>query len=324
MTISVTDDGRPGGAGTSPDSAAPARDSAATGPGAAAAPSPQPPPLQPPANLRPLTADEAALVRTLASAELLAITREAELVTEVGPFVAYFHRKDPMVWLSGIAAVRSAPFAESVAALREVRTLFERRGRTMRCEYFAGLHPDLAPALAAVDMVQYGVRPLMTCVPGELRDRRVEGLEVRTPWADDAADVAAVHGIHSAVFAVDVSADLAADNTRQIREGHLRYGLGVLDGRPAGAAVLVTVGRAAMLAGVATMPDMRRRGVAQAVCARLGREWFDGGGELLWLTAADEVVQRVYEGIGFRPLPTVQIDWVAAGHAILAGRTEAT
>jgi GNAT superfamily N-acetyltransferase len=63
----------------------------------------------------------------------------------------------------------------------------------------------------------------------------------------------------------------------------------------------------AEVVGVATLPAHRRRGVGAALSAALCRLARDRGAELIFLSAADEDVARVYARIGFRRVGTACI-----------------
>jgi ribosomal protein S18 acetylase RimI-like enzyme len=54
------------------------------------------------------------------------------------------------------------------------------------------------------------------------------------------------------------------------------------------------------LVGVATLPALRRRGVAATLCSFLIEDHFEEGGDVVWLSAGDAVAQATYERIGFR------------------------
>jgi len=57
---------------------------------------------------------------------------------------------------------------------------------------------------------------------------------------------------------------------------------------------------AAEIVGVATLPAARRRGHAAAVTATLARHALAHGNDLVFLSANDETVARMYERVGFR------------------------
>ncbi|MFI5730651.1 GNAT family N-acetyltransferase [Kribbella sp. NPDC051587] len=59
------------------------------------------------------------------------------------------------------------------------------------------------------------------------------------------------------------------------------------------------VGTASEIVGVATLPSMRRRGLAAAVTSVLVENAFDNGVELMLLSAESDAVAAVYERVGF-------------------------
>jgi ribosomal protein S18 acetylase RimI-like enzyme len=58
------------------------------------------------------------------------------------------------------------------------------------------------------------------------------------------------------------------------------------------------------VAGVATLPSARRRGLGAAVSALLARHALDNGADLVFLTAASEEVARIYRRVGFERVGT--------------------
>lgn len=67
------------------------------------------------------------------------------------------------------------------------------------------------------------------------------------------------------------------------------------------------VGAVTEVAGVGTLPAARRRGLAAAVTSELVRDALDRGVELVFLSAQDEDVARLYRRLGFRRLATAMI-----------------
>jgi N-acetylglutamate synthase-like GNAT family acetyltransferase len=63
----------------------------------------------------------------------------------------------------------------------------------------------------------------------------------------------------------------------------------------------------AEVVGVATLPAMRRRGLAAAVTAALTQRALEQGAETVFLSAASEAVAHVYAGIGFTRIATACI-----------------
>jgi predicted GNAT family acetyltransferase len=58
------------------------------------------------------------------------------------------------------------------------------------------------------------------------------------------------------------------------------------------------------IAGVATLPADRRRGLGAAVTATLARHALDTGADLVFLSAGSEQIARVYLRTGFRRIGT--------------------
>ncbi|EWM68579.1 MULTISPECIES: GNAT family N-acetyltransferase [Micromonospora] len=72
------------------------------------------------------------------------------------------------------------------------------------------------------------------------------------------------------------------------------------------------VGDVAEIAGVATLPSARRRGLGAAVTATLARELRAAGTDLIFLSAGSEDIARVYLRVGFRRIGTACIAEPAA------------
>ncbi|WP_422774107.1 GNAT family N-acetyltransferase [Plantactinospora sp. WMMC1484] len=60
----------------------------------------------------------------------------------------------------------------------------------------------------------------------------------------------------------------------------------------------------AEIAGIATLPSARRRGLGAAVTAALARRLLDDGTNLIFLSAGSEEIARVYLRVGFRRIGT--------------------
>jgi len=67
------------------------------------------------------------------------------------------------------------------------------------------------------------------------------------------------------------------------------------------------VGDVAEVAGVATLPSARRRGLGAAITAALARHAVDSGADVVLLSAGSDDVARVYVRVGFRRIGTACI-----------------
>jgi len=64
------------------------------------------------------------------------------------------------------------------------------------------------------------------------------------------------------------------------------------------------VGGVSEVVGVATLPAARRRGLGAAVTAALVEDARRGGAEIVFLSAGDDDVARLYERLGFERVGT--------------------
>jgi ribosomal protein S18 acetylase RimI-like enzyme len=151
------------------------------------------------------------------------------------------------------------------------------------------------------------------------------GVDVRLAAADDddlvlaeaVASVAFAAGIGTRVGAAGAAErDAAAAGADPARLVALRAALAegrqarvvarTADG-PVGVGGYQAVGGVAELVGIATLPSVRRRGVAGAVSAELARAARARGHDVVFLSAQDDDVARVYERVGFRRVATACI-----------------
>jgi predicted GNAT family acetyltransferase len=73
------------------------------------------------------------------------------------------------------------------------------------------------------------------------------------------------------------------------------------------------VGDVAEVAGVATLPSARRRGYASQLTATLARHALENDVHLVFLSAGDDDVARLYSRVGFRRVGTACIAEPAPG-----------
>ncbi|MFC0528892.1 GNAT family N-acetyltransferase [Phytohabitans kaempferiae] len=114
-----------------------------------------------------------------------------------------------------------------------------------------------------------------------------------------------------------VSPEELEDERRQMARGRRASALGYLSPPPSPAepglegvltsGILQRVGDVAEIAGVATVPTARRRGLGAAVTAALARHALDSGVDLVFLSAGNEDIARVYARVGFRRVGTACI-----------------
>jgi len=190
-------------------------------------------------------------------------------------------------------------------------------------EAFEWVHettPSLAGAAAAAGLAVRHL-PLLALDAGAWTPPPApEGVTVRMLGADDRALPGAQATIELAFAAEGTSLgdagvearDLAAAELSELgflRE-RLRRGLTAMavaespaEG-PLGAGSHQLVGDVTEVTGVGTLPAARRRGIGSAVTGRLVEHARDRGADLVFLSAADDGVARMYERLGFRRIGT--------------------
>lgn len=244
--------------------------------------------------LQHLRAIEANTARALAGAR--------ETVT-IGPFLLAFDPNDANLFLNyAIPMSERAAHPATPKVIGRIRDEFRERGRTLRFEYFPSLWPELEGVLKACGLVLQMAAPLMLCSPAEVRRVYSPGVMTRdlTPEDDDEAyRMHAEIGLRSFGQAQQpVTPRQIAEAREHVRAGRYRFTVAYFDGKPAGLGALC-VGNDE-LAGIGTLPEFRRRGVAAAVSSHLVLQHFQLGGRFAWLSAGGEVPEKLYQKVGFR------------------------
>lgn len=229
------------------------------------------------------------------------------------PFTLFFHPSSAFSHFS--YAIPEAPIAADNPALPDtlacLRKAFEERGRTPRFEFFEAFAPELPALLLANGFTEEARQWSMICTPVTYRSApAVEGLEVidLTPESSEEHLRGFVIAQHEG-FNEDSTANPTGDDLERIRV-LMRTGwncmLARLDGEPAAAASFgKIIDGVSEVAGIATRPAYRRKGIATLLAGRCTQMIFAQGGQIATLTAADESAGRVYEKVGFHPFSTM-------------------
>jgi ribosomal protein S18 acetylase RimI-like enzyme len=190
-------------------------------------------------------------------------------------------------------------------------------------EAFEWVHettPSLAGAATAagLDVLQV---PLLALEPAAWSPPPLPpGVAVRMLGADDPALPAAQGAVELAFAAHDPALGGAGPEERDLAaaklgdlgflRARLRRGLTAMavaerhGGGPLGAGSHQPVGDVSEVMAVGTLPAARRRGIGAAVTGRLVEHAREHGAELVFLSAADDAIARLYERLGFRRIGT--------------------
>jgi len=117
-----------------------------------------------------------------------------------------------------------------------------------------------------------------------------------------AAGTVGVDELHEA--AAGRPAQEAAFQRERLRSGTTVLAAAFVDGAPVATGIHQPVGAVTEVAGVATLPAYRRRGLGAAVTAHLVADARRRGSETVFLTAGDEEIARLYASLGFRQIGT--------------------
>jgi ribosomal protein S18 acetylase RimI-like enzyme len=238
-------------------------------------------------------------------------TRE---VIDVGPFRALLDRTTAMIWVNyAVPIAPLAPGASVSQALEELGRVFSVRGRRLRFEFNALPWPELPHMLEQAGLELQDQHPLMVCTPETFTPVAAPGVDVRLLESATAdADLRAFQTILRLSFEEhprEVTDGDVDDLRRRLTGGLHLHALAALDGVPAGAASLSPIDEIAELAGLATHPNLRRRGIAATLTSFLTREHFDRGGRMAWLSAADQRAQAAYRKAGYQ-LIDVRLNYI--------------
>jgi len=164
--------------------------------------------------------------------------------------------------------------------------------------------------------------PLLGVLRSEVRSVEApRGISVRLvdPEGDDLAELGAVAqlgfmspGTEVEPVGLDAVSLIASSRPPELvdfERERLQSGFTVmvvasLDGRAVGVGSHQPVDEVSEVVGVATLPAFRRRGIAAALTSELVRDAFERGAEVVFLSAGDVSIARVYERAGFRRIAT--------------------
>lgn len=227
-------------------------------------------------------------------------------VETVGPFTLFLRRGTLMPEMS-----YARPTGPLTGDMREeiagVRTVFQSQGRVCRWEFIAETAPELSALLVQNGFPEPIPRPLMVVTRDTFRPEYSSFAEVRPVTKAEAREVGRVLGIAFGMPETeqgDAEKNEAEEDdflTAAIDRGTCVIGVFV-DGRTVAGGSHSPVGDTTEVAGVGTHPAFQKRGIAGALTSALVADAFARGCECVFLSAADETVQRVYARLGFEKI----------------------
>ena len=167
------------------------------------------------------------------------------------------------------------------------------------------LPPTSAPSLQArYDRATAELEPPFAIV--DLDDRSPDDLLRAALMVPAAAFAHPGTAVGEPVELADPPPGLSVDTLRsRLVAGNLTCVLAVEAGRPVGVASTVVAGGVAEVVGVGTVPDRRHRGIGALTTAAVVERARARAADVVFLSAADDDVARLYERLGFREVGRV-------------------
>ncbi|HEX5595584.1 MAG TPA: GNAT family N-acetyltransferase [Micromonosporaceae bacterium] len=256
-----------------------------------------------------------------------ALPRDAARAEEFGSLVLFVAENSGWPYYA-----RPRPDATAPASAADVRAVRDRQRELGLPEAFEWVHENNPELLDIARSAGLSVleAPLMVLDPTALpKPEAVATVPVRLVDPESpgfAADIAARRAVANLGFAAAGTAvgragpatrdanlvaltPADADEERQrARTGRRLSALAEVPGQGALASgTAMRVGDIAEIAGIATLPAARRRGLGAAVTAALARRLLETGCDLVFLSAGSEEVARIYQRVGFRRVGTACI-----------------
>jgi GNAT superfamily N-acetyltransferase len=251
-------------------------------------------------------------------AYLDAVPRPSSRTEEAGPFTLFVNEGPGWPYYARPALGAQAFTAEDVLGVRErLRAL----GQPEALEWVVQVSPGVGPAAAAAGL-EVAEHPLMHLPPGAFRPvRPPSGARVSIVGSD--ADLAGLTAVAMVGFsnpgtaAGPIGAEALADTAFGLDEGLLAFtrdridreltvtAVATLDGAPVAVGSHNPIGDSTEIVGVATLPAFRRKGFGAAVTSALVEHALDRDIELVFLSAGDGTIARVYARLGFKTVGAV-------------------
>lgn len=191
-------------------------------------------------------------------------------------------------------------------AIAQMQAVFLEHGRRARLEYFHERYPDLAEALEGAGFKQDMRAPVMTLEKQDLAQPENAGgtyLELTPEHSGRLEGYLRRQSLAYGGNGDDGALVWLEGMKKGLASGDLMVGGLEQGGEFVSGASIQIGGGVGELAGVWTLPEKQKQGLAYALCQQLLRHYFAKGYDLCWLSAAEGAL-RLYENLGFKVLGT--------------------
>ena len=226
---------------------------------------------------------------------------DSELL-DLGPFRVVLSKNKDLPLASWITLVDgTASEAETLKAVPKLKAALKKHKAPLEIEYNEAVFPKVGAWLETAGLKLAETNPLMACRPDAFKP--FVAAEVHLTQLRATATAAELEAFQQIRWTDGGEVDRPVPPIDP-----LRVALGVptsvfllawLDWEAAGTGVSHALKGAAEVVGVVTKKQHRRRGVAATITSELVRRHFDGGGDFVFLDAANDEAARIYERLGF-------------------------
>ena len=226
----------------------------------------------------------------------------ASEVLTIGPFrVAMSQDKEApsMSWVTLVDG--STTEAETLKAIPKLKAALKKNKAHLEIEYNEAVFPNVGAWLESAGMKLARKDPLMACHPESFKP--FVAPEVHLTQLRSTAIAAELEAFQQIRWTNGGDVKRPVPPIDQLRTAlavpDSVFLLAWLDWEAAGTGLSHSTKGAAEVVGVVTEKKLRRRGVAATVTSELVRRHFDGGGDFVFLDAANEEAAKLYEKLGF-------------------------
>lgn len=227
----------------------------------------------------------------------------------VPPFTVFIQPNEALIYFNYAIPDEAiaADSAEARDSLELLKAVFLRENRTPRFEFIGEYTPHLPVLLREAGFTEESNLPLMLCTAETLVfPPPIEGFTVLQLQADSPSEAMIAHSrvahygfMGDSEWKAEYEIGLPEEKAAAVAKGMGLF-VGYLDGEAVAVATYgVPYDGITELAGVATLPAYRRRGLAGYLSAIATQHAFANGVTLALLSAGDEGASRVYERIGY-------------------------